>query len=108
MGKVEEYKKCNTYLQTFKDLVKLLLGLFGKHSDFILGLNILRKGSVFKASFKNFQSLVFKISKLGNFSHHLGIKYTFLHWEWGRNSAPERPQKEHFWVYTVCHSISIF
>ena len=72
---------CNIYLQTFINSVKLLFRLFVKHSDLILGLNTLRKCSVFKASFKKFQSLFFKIFKLGNFSHQLGIKDTFLHWE---------------------------
>ena len=78
-------------IHKFRDfiLVKLLFCLFGNHSDLILGLNTLRKCSVFKASFKNFQSLFFKISKLGNFSHQLGIKNTFMHWEWGRFSAPK-------------------
>ena len=70
-----EYEKCDIYqyLQTFINLVKLLFCLFVKHSDLILGLNTLRKCSVFKTSFKKFQSILFKISKLGNFSHQLGI-----------------------------------
>ena len=68
MRKFEEYEKCNTYFQTFINLFKLFC-LFGKHSDLVLGLNTLRKCSVFKASFKKFQSLFSKISKFGNFSH---------------------------------------
>ena len=40
----------------------------------------LRKGIVFKVSLKKKnQSLFFRISKLGNFSHQLGIKDIFLH-----------------------------
>ena len=30
------------------------------------------------------------------FCHHLGIKDTFLHWEWGRISASNRLKKENF------------
>ena len=97
MGKVEEYERCHIYRQAFIDLVKLLGSLFGKLSHLILGLNTLRKCSVFKASFKDFQSLVFKISKMGIFSHQLGIKDTFLLWEWGRNLVPNWPQKEHWY-----------
>ena len=44
------------------------VSVFGKHSDLILGLKTLRKCSVFKASFKNFQSL---FSKLPNWDFFL-------------------------------------
>ena len=81
-----ELEKCNAYLQIFINLVKLLL--FGKPFDLILSLNTLRKCSVFKASFKKFQSLFFKISQLANISHQLGIKDTFFALGMG-------PQKEH-------------
>ena len=70
-------EKCSIYLQTLINLVKLLFCLFGKPSD----LNTLRKCSVFKASFKKFQSLFFKISKLWNF---------FLNWGMGLNFGPKR------------------
>ena len=52
--KNEVYEKCNTFLQTFIKLVKLLFCLFGKVSDLILSLNMLKKCSVSKILLKNF------------------------------------------------------
>ena len=94
LRKFEEYEKCNTYFQTFINLFELFW-LFGKHSDLVLGLNTLRKCSVFKASFKKFQSLFSKISKFGIFSH----QFLFCIGKWGRIWAPNRSQKNHWYSH---------
>ena len=74
LGKVDEYEKCNTYLQTFINLVKLLFCLFGKHSDLILGLKTFR----FQSFLKNISINIIQNFQIGNFFLSTGNKRYFF------------------------------
>ena len=74
---------CNIYLQTFINIVKLLLCLFVKHSDLILGLNTLRNCSLFVAFLKNSNH------QIGKFFSSIGNKRYFFALGIGPNFGPK-------------------
>ena len=65
LGKIEDYEKWNTFLQTCINLAKLQLCNFEKHSDLILGLHI-QKIFIFQNFWSEFSITVCKNFQIGN------------------------------------------